>query len=110
MRRHPIGTRAVVEEFASMRAGAEEGTVTTKPLQFTGNQLLLNYVVQPGGSLLIEALDDSESIVGRSKPLAGDVVDTPVQWEQAPDFDRDVVALRFSIKNASLYSLRFTER
>jgi hypothetical protein len=99
-----------VDGFVALQGGADGGTVTTKPLKFTGNQLLLNYVAEPGGSLVVEALDDSASIVGRSKPLVGDVVDTPVQWEQAPDFDRDVVALRFSIKNASLYSLRFKDR
>ncbi len=68
---------------------------------------MLNYVVRPGGVLAIEVLNESAEVTGKSKPLTGDAVDAPVDWEQAPDFTPGVVRLRFSIKNADVYSLRF---
>ncbi len=96
-----------VDGFVALRGGEGGGTVTTKPLRFEGQQLLLNYVVREGGALTVETLDGSGAVTGRSKPLIGDAIDHRVQWEKAPDFSQGVVGLRFSIKNADLYSLRF---
>ena len=81
--------------------------MTTKPLQFTGQQLLLNYVVNPGGTLTIEALDKTGKVIGKSKPLSGDAVDAPVSWNQKPDLSNGNIQLRFNVKNADVYSLRF---
>ena len=64
-------------------------------------------MVRPGGALTIEVLNESGEVTGKSKPLTGDAVDAPVDWEQTPDFTQGVVQLRFSIKNADVYSLRF---
>ena len=44
-----------LDGFVALRSGSEGGTVTTQPLHYQGQRLLLNYVVQPGGSLVIEA-------------------------------------------------------
>lgn len=96
-----------VDGFVALRGGTHGGTVTTKPLRFDGGRLLLNYVVRLGGALAIEVLNESAEVTGKSKPLTGDAVDAPVDWEQAPDFTQGVVRLRFSIKNADVYSLRF---
>lgn len=60
-----------------------------------------------GDALAIEFLNESGKVTGKSKPLTGDAVDTPVEWEQSPDFTRGVTQLRFSIKNADMYSFRF---
>jgi hypothetical protein len=96
-----------VDGFVALRGGVDGGQVTTKPLRFKGQQLLLNYVVNSGGSLKVEALDESGSVIGQSKPLSGDVVDAAVLWDQSPNFNDGTIQLRFTLKNADVYSLRF---
>jgi hypothetical protein len=96
-----------VDGFVALRGGADGGQVTTKPLGFKGQKLLLNYVVNPGGGLTIDALDESGKVVGQSQPLEGDAVDAPVSWKQNPDLSNGMIRLRFSIRNADVYSLRF---
>jgi hypothetical protein len=81
--------------------------LTTKPLRYKGQRLLLNYVVRTGGTLTIEALNDSGEVIGKSQPLSGDSVDAPVAWEQDPKFSDGVVQLRFALQNADIFSLRF---
>ena len=68
-----------------------------------GQRLLLNYVVRTGGTLMIEAVDE----VGKSRPLSGDAVDAPIAWQQDPKLNQGVVQLRFTLKNADVFSLRF---
>jgi hypothetical protein len=68
---------------------------------------LLNYVVRTGGNLTVEAVNEAGAVVGKSKPLSGDAVDAPVEWEQDPGLDQGVVQLRFTLKNADVFSIRF---
>ncbi len=96
-----------VDGFVALRGGSEGGQATTKPLHFDGDQLLLNYVVNSGGTLTVEALDRAGKVIGESKPLSGDAVDHVVVWNQKPDLSSGSVQLRFNLKNADLYSLRF---
>jgi len=96
-----------VDGFVALRGGAKGGQVTTKPLHFTGTQLQLNYVVRPGGKLMIEALDKSGQVVGESKPLSGDAIDATVSWSKQPDLSTHTVTLRFHIQDADVYSLSF---
>ena len=96
-----------VDGFVALRAGEDGGQVTTKPLQYKGRRLLLNYVVRKGGTLVIEAVNESGEVIGKSKPQDGDAVDAAVTWEQDPNFSQGVVQLRFTLNNADLYSLRF---
>ena len=96
-----------VDGFVALRGGADGGQVTTKPLRYKGQKLLLNYVVRDGGTLMIEALDKAGQVIGKSPPLSGDAVDAMVAWEQDPKFREGVVQLRFTLKNADVFSLRF---
>lgn len=96
-----------VDGFVALRGGADGGQVTTKPLRFAGQNLLLNYVVKPGGMLTVEVLDKSGAVVGRSHPLVGDAVDARVSWEHLPDVDSSSTQLRFNIQSADVYSFRF---
>ena len=95
-----------VDGFVALRGGADGGQVTTHPLRYAGKRLLLNYVVNAGGALSIEALDKSGNIVGRSKSLRGEAVDGAVSWQQDPGFSQGVIQLRFTLKNADVFSLR----
>lgn len=93
--------------FVALHGGPAGGKVTTKPLRYRGSRLLLNYVVEPGGSLQIEALDETGNGIGRSKPLHGDEIDAAVAWEQEPNLKQGVIRLRFLLTNADVYSMRF---
>ncbi|HQX51392.1 MAG TPA: hypothetical protein PLY87_03230 [Planctomycetaceae bacterium] len=96
-----------VDGFVALRGGEVGGQVTTKPLKFAGTQLLLNYVVKANGSLVVEALNNTGEVIGKSKMLSGDAVDAPVEWERKPEFGSDAfVQLRFTIRHADVYSLR----
>ncbi|MDA1230287.1 MAG: hypothetical protein O2856_05895, partial [Planctomycetota bacterium] len=96
-----------VDGFVALRGGAEGGQMMTKPLRYKGRRLLLNYVVRTGGTLTVEALDQAGNTIGKSRPLSGDAVDAAVVWEQTPEFSEGVAQLRFALKNADVFSLRF---
>ncbi len=96
-----------VDGFVALRGGEEGGEMLTQPLRYEGRRLLLNSVVQPGGTLKIEILDNSGQVIGRAKPLSGEGVDVPVTWEKDPQLSQGIVRLRFTLKNADVYSLRF---
>ncbi len=96
-----------VDGFAALRCGADSGSVRTKWLKHTGHELLLNYVVRAGGSLQVEILDSQDRVIGRSRPLTGSAVDRPVSWDIDPHLRPGTVSLKFTLKNADLYSLRF---
>lgn len=96
-----------VDGFVALRGGAGGGQMTTKPLQYKGQRLLLNYVVRTGGKLTIEALNPAGEVIGKSQSLTGDVVDAPVVWQQDPKFSEGIVQLRFEITDADVFSLRF---
>jgi len=96
-----------VDGFVALRGGVDGGQVTTKPLRYRGQRLLLNYIVRPGGSVMVEALNEPGDVIGKSKQLSDDAVDAPVAWEQEPGLARGVIQLRFTLKNADVFSLRF---
>lgn len=96
-----------VDGFVALRGGGDGGRLTTKPLRYDGSRLLVNYAVQDGGSLQIEALDASGDVIGSSQPLTGDAVDHVVSWQQDPQLGQGVVRLRFVLRNADVYSIRF---
>ncbi|MEO2031783.1 MAG: hypothetical protein ABGZ35_06835 [Planctomycetaceae bacterium] len=96
-----------VDGFVALRAGSQGGQMLTRPLKYTGPELSLNRVVGEGGELLVEVLDQQGVVIGASIPLTGDAIDSAVDWQQAPVANQDVVRLRFTMKNADVYSLRF---
>ncbi len=96
-----------VDGFVALRGGPNGGSVTIKPLQYKGHRLLLNYVVRAGGSMMVEVLSESGQVIGESKPLTGDAIDAPVAWDVDPSLSQGVVQLRFTLKNADAFSLRF---
>ncbi len=96
-----------VDGFVALRGGIGGGNVLTKPLRYKGQRLLLNYVVNAGGALTVEVLDNAGQVIGRSGTLSGDAVDAPVVWEQKPALDEGIIRLRFTIRNADVYSMQF---
>ena len=100
--------------FASVHAGAAGGEFTTRPLTFTGKDLILNYATSATGSVQIEVLDaQGKPIEGRTladmPPLFGDELDAVVRWKSGADLSALIgqpVSLHFVLKDADLFALR----
>ncbi|WP_437203582.1 hypothetical protein [Planctomicrobium sp. SH664] len=97
--------------FASMQAQEQQGTLTTRPVTFTGNQLFVN-VKAPQGELRVEILDEAGKPIApftreNCQPVSVDSTRTRISWNQASDlsqFSGRPVRLRFSLSNGELYS------
>lgn len=101
--------------FISVNAPYRGGEMLTRPLRFAGRELVINFATSAAGSVKVEVQDDS----GRALPgfaLAdaqeqiGDEIERIVRWQNGADVSRlagQPVRLRFVMKDADLYSLRF---
>lgn len=94
--------------FVSLRSREKEGVVRTRPLRYIGKQLLLNYSVSKGGSIVVEQVDENGETVAVSQQLTGDSVSAPVEWKDGEGLpERGVVTLQFRLENADLFSMKF---
>lgn len=97
--------------FASMDAGEEAGTLTTRPLRFTGRHLFVNADTR-AGELRVEVLDRSGKTIGpfsaaNCVPLRLDATKQVVRWIGAADLGAlagEPVRLRFRLTRGSLFS------
>jgi hypothetical protein len=101
--------------FASAHAPAAGGELVTHPLTFEGRELILNYSTSAAGSVQVE-IEDAD---GRPLPgfalsdcpeIYGDEIERVARWKPGGDVGRLAgrpVRLRFVMKDADLYSLRF---
>ena len=76
--------------FASVRAGADTGEMITRPLKFTGSELVLNTATSAGGSVAVEIQHaDGKPIPGYAAADApetfGDKIDAEFAWKQGAD-------------------------
>lgn len=116
---HPTNRmrRAVLrpDGFVSLHAGGETGEVTTRPLRFGGTELELNLSTSAAGGVQVEIQDE------QGQPVPGfTLADCPViycdriahvvSWKGGSDLSSlagQMVRLRFVMKDADLYSMRF---
>ncbi len=97
--------------FASMDAGKAAGTLTTRPLRFSGKHLFVNADAD-GGELRVAVLgENGKPIPGFSQAdcvtIRADKTLQAVQWKGAKDLSAlagKSVRFRFHLKNASLYA------
>ena len=104
--------------FVSASASLAGGSFTTRPLRFSGDDLLLNYSTSAVGAIRVEvqettgkpipgfSLDDCVELFGNSLKRA-------VIWKQGADISAlagKPIRLRFELKDADLFSLRFAAR
>ncbi|MBI4557100.1 MAG: hypothetical protein HY706_05895 [Candidatus Hydrogenedentes bacterium] len=97
--------------FASMQADATGGTLTTRPLTFSGKFLFVNAAAS-NGELRVEMLDEAGNsivpfTVDGCKPLAMDSVIQRVTWNDADDLSKlagKPVRFRFHLRNGALYA------
>ncbi|WP_426502447.1 hypothetical protein ACPPVO_32965 [Dactylosporangium sp. McL0621] len=94
--------------FVSLRnAGDEPGTVTTRPVTYTGSTLHLNTDVFTGGSVKVEVLNASGTVVATSNPVTGDQLDATATWASGVSLASlagQQVRFRFTVDGADLYS------
>jgi len=97
--------------FASMDAGDEPGTLTTRPLTFKGKYLFINADVTRG-ELRVEVLDQDGKVLsalGKDQciPVVTDSTIQPVQWREPRDLSAvsgKPVRFRFHLRRGKLYS------
>ena len=97
--------------FASMDAGAAGGTLTTRPVRFSGKHLFVN-VDAPEGELRVEVLDaEGQPIAPFTRenctPVSADKTLEPVQWQDVDDLSAlagKAVHFRFHLRNGRLYA------
>lgn len=98
--------------FASMQAGDEEGTLTTRPVRFRGKFVFVNAAIGEGGRLEIEILDREGNVIPQfrkqaCRPVHEDKTLIPVKWndtESLSSIAGQPVRLRFHLKQGALYS------
>jgi hypothetical protein len=100
--------------FASIHASASGGEFTTRPLTFTGTNLLLNYSTSAAGSIQIEVQDQTGSVLpgfalADMSLLFGDELDAAVTWKKNRDLSSLVgkaIRFRFVLRDADIFALR----
>jgi hypothetical protein len=104
-----------LDGFVSVNAPLKGGELITKPIQFSGTELELNYSTSAAGLLRVEiqdwnrkpfpgfALDDCE-------PIYGDEIARIVKWKDSrrpAELAGKPVRLRFIMADADLFAMRF---
>ncbi len=106
-----------LDRIASVSAGFEGGEFVTRSLVFEGGRLHLNFSTSAVGSIQVEIQDEAGKPVPGfaledSTPLLGNRLDRVVTWGDRDDLAAlagKVVRLRFAMKGADLYAMRFGE-
>jgi hypothetical protein len=102
--------------FASMVADDTPGTLTTRPIRFTGQHLFVNAALSRG-ELRVEVLDQGGRVIepfsrAACVPITGDGTKQPVRWHRADDVAAVVqmnVRLRFTLTRGQLFSFWVSE-
>jgi len=93
------------DRFVSLSAGTRSGQILTRPLRLEGRVLHVNANAR-AGRMAIEMLAAAGNVVARSKPITGDALDHPVEWEaKGPQATASPVTLRIQMQQAELFAL-----
>jgi hypothetical protein len=101
--------------FASINASHSGGSVVTRPLVFAGRELCLNFSTSAVGFVAVEIQQENgQPVPGFTlddcPPHYGDQIDRVVSWKGGSDVSQlagHAVRLRFEMKDADLFALRF---
>ena len=104
-----------VDGFASVNAPYSGGEMVTRLFTFSGRELLLNYSTSAAGSIRVEIQGPSGKVIPGygledAPEIIGDEIERAVAWQKGTDVSSlagQPVRLRFAMKDADLYSLRF---
>ena len=95
--------------FVSRHASYAGQTVVTKPLVFTGSEMVVNFSTSARGRMFVTIRDEAGRSI-RSVELFGDKVDRPVDFAdggKVSDFAGRPVTVTFEMSDADIYSFRF---
>jgi hypothetical protein len=101
--------------FVSVNAPYRGGECVTKPFTFAGRTLVLNFATGAAGAVRVELQDaQGRPLPGRAladaMELVGDDIERVASWKTGSDLSPwagQAVKLRFVMKDADVYSLRF---
>jgi hypothetical protein len=101
--------------FISVHAPYEGGEMITKHFRFVGDKLEINYSTSAAGNICIEIQDEQNKPINNYSlndcpEIVGDQVDYVVKWNCGSLLSRlskNPIRLRFVMKDADLYSIRF---
>jgi len=113
LRRYALRT----DGFASVNAPYQGGELLTKPLRFSGKNLVVNFATSAPGGLRFEVQDQEGKPIPRyaleeSIEVIGNEIERVVSWKSGADLSQlagKAVRLRVVMKDADLYSLRFRQ-
>ena len=101
--------------FVSVNGPFRGGSMTTRPFRFQGRQLVLNFATGASGGVRVELADEAGKPlpgfgIGDAVEQVGDEIERVVRWKEGADVSRwagQTVRLRFTLRDADLYSIRF---
>jgi len=101
--------------FVSLHAGADAGTMNTRPFVFDGSQLMLNLSTSAAGGARVEMQHAlGKPLPGRAladcPPIFTDAVAHTVRWRNGSDVSRWIgkpVRLHVELREADLYAVQF---
>ena len=104
-----------IDGFVSINAPMNGGEFVTKPITFTGKNLLINFSTSAAGSIFVEMQDISGRAiegftVNDCTEIFGDNIEHVVKFNGNPDISKlesIPIRIRFILKDADVYSLRF---
>ncbi|MCM8822218.1 MAG: hypothetical protein NC831_05325, partial [Candidatus Omnitrophica bacterium] len=89
----------------------DTGYFVTHPIVFDGDRLIVNYSTSAAGLVKIEVMDmEGKLIEPYTAELYGDSTEQVVEWKTGQDLSKikgKPVRLKFTMKDADLYSIRF---
>jgi hypothetical protein len=106
-----------LDGFISVNGPYAGGEMLTKPITFTGRQLVLNYSTSAAGSVQVEIQDEKGAVIPGyaltdCPEKYGDEIEGVISWKKGSsvsDLAGKPVRLRFVLKDADLYSMQFAE-
>ena len=104
-----------IDGFASVTAPYRGGQMVTRPLTFSGQQLVINYATSAAGDIRVEIQTESGKVIpgfalSDCRRIIGDEIERAVSWRSGSDVSKlagTTLRLRFVMKDADLYSIRF---
>ena len=110
-----MGSAALAMLMFVLNAPYAGGELVTKPLTFDGREFVVNYSTSAMGSVRVEIQDaEGNPVEGyrldQCPEIFGDEIQHVVTWEDGKDVSQlthKPVRLRFVLKDADLYSIRF---
>ena len=106
-----------LDGFVSLNGGYSGGEMTTELLEFSGENLYLNYSTSASGFIKVELQDfQGKYIEGYSiedsPEIFGDKCEGLIKWKNGPNLPIEsirsgLVKMRFVLKDADIYSFKF---